>query len=67
MKSELIDRINFLAKKSREQGLTEVEKEEQARLRQEYIAGFRRGFVNTMDNVYILDKDGNEKKVERKK
>ncbi len=67
MKSELIEKINFLAKKSREEGLSEAEKAEQAKLRQEYIAGFRQGFVNTMDNVYIVDKDGNEKKVERKK
>ncbi len=67
MKSELIDRINFLAKKSREEGLTEEEKAEQAKLRQEYIAGFRQGFMNTMENVYIMDKDGNEKKIEKKK
>ena len=67
MKSELIDRINFLAKKSREEGLSDAEKAEQAKLRQEYIAGFRQGFMNTMENVYVLDKDGNEKKIEKKK
>ncbi len=67
MKSELIDRINFLARKSRAEGLTEAEKAEQARLRQEYVAGFRRGFVNTMENVYIVDEQGNEKKIEKKK
>ncbi len=67
MKSELIDRINFLARKSREEGLTEAEKTEQAKLRQEYVKGFRQGFMNTMENVYIVDKDGNEKKVEKKK
>lgn len=32
-----IDRINFLAKKSREEGLTEEEKIEQAKLRRAYI------------------------------
>ncbi len=32
-----IDRINFLAKKSREEGLTEEEKVEQAKLRRAYI------------------------------
>ncbi len=67
MKSELIERINFLARKSREEGLTEAEKAEQAKLRQEYIAGFRQGFMNTMENVYIVDDKGNEKKIEKKK
>ncbi len=67
MASELIERINALAKKSREEGLTEAEKEEQARLRQEYIKGFRQGLENTLENVYIMDEDGNKKKVERKK
>jgi len=32
-----IDRINALAKKQREVGLTEEEKQEQAKLRREYI------------------------------
>ena len=63
---ELIKRINELAKKSREEGLTEEEKVEQAQLRQKYIQAFRQGFMNTMEGVYIVDKDGNEKKVERK-
>ncbi len=66
MKSELIDRINFLAKKSRTEGLSEAEKAEQAELRQQYIAGFRQGFMNTMENVYIVDEKGNEKKIEKK-
>ena len=38
---KLIKRINELAKKSKEQGLTEEEKAEQAKLRQEYIKKFR--------------------------
>ena len=63
---DLIKRINELAKKSREEGLTDEEKSEQALLRQKYIQAFRQGFMNTMDGVYIVDKDGNEKKVERK-
>ena len=63
---ELIKRINELAKKSREEGLTEEEQSEQTTLRQKYIQAFRQGFMNTMEGVYIVDKDGNEKKVERK-
>ena len=64
--TELIQRINELAKKSREEGLTETEKDEQAELRQKYIQAFRQGFTNTMESVYIMDEHGNKKKVERK-
>jgi uncharacterized protein YnzC (UPF0291/DUF896 family) len=67
MTNELIERINFLARKSRAEGLTEAEKEEQAKLRQQYIKGFRQGMENTMNNVYIVDEKGNKKKVEKKK
>ena len=63
---ELIKRINELAKKSKEEGLTDDEKNEQAQLRARYIKAFRQGFENTMSGVYIMDKDGNKKKVEKK-
>lgn len=64
---ELIKRINELSKKSKTVGLNEEEKNEQAELRQKYINAFRQGMQNTLDNVYIMDKDGNKKKVEKKK
>lgn len=64
---KLIKRINELAKKSKGEGLTEEEKAEQAVLRQEYIKKFRQGFENTMSNVYIMDANGNKRKVEKKK
>ena len=62
----LIKRINELSKKSREQGLTDEEKSEQATLRQEYIKKFRQGMENTLQNVYIMDEKGNKRKVEKK-
>ncbi len=64
---KLIERINELARKSRGEGLTEEEKAEQAQLRQRYIQAFRQGFANTMENVYIMDEQGNKKKVEKRK
>ena len=64
---ELIKRINELSKKSKTNGLNEEEKKEQAELRQKYIQAFKQGMQNTLDNVYIMDKDGNKKKVQRKK
>ena len=67
MTQELLNRINFLSKKSREEGLTEEEKKEQAELRTQYIKEFRQGVLNTLDNVYIVDENGNKKKIEKKK
>ncbi len=67
MTKEMIERINYLAKKSREAGLTNEESIEQQSLRQEYIRGFRQGLKNTLDNVYVVDDDGNQKKLEKKK
>ena len=64
---KLLKRINELAKKSREDGLSEEEKSEQAVLRQEYIKKFRQGMENTLSNVYIMDENGNKRKVEKKK
>ena len=66
MTEELIRRINELAKKSKTEGLTDEEKAEQAKLRSEYIAAFRQGVKNTLNNVYVVDEKGNEKKLERK-
>lgn len=48
MNQEKIDRINFLARKSRTDGLTDAEKEEQLALRQEYIAAFRRSLTGSL-------------------
>ena len=63
---QLLKRINELAKKSREEGLDEEEKAEQADLRQKYIKKFRQGMENTLSNVYIMDEKGNKRKVEKK-
>lgn len=66
MTEELIKRINELAKKSRDEGLTDEEKKEQQELRQKYIESFRQGVKNTLSGVYIVDEDGNEKKLQRR-
>ena len=63
---QLIKRINELAKKSREEGLTEEEKAEQAEVRRQYIMKFRQGMENTLSSVYIMDEKGNKKKVQKK-
>ena len=56
MDQSKIDRINFLAKKSKEEGLTESEKAEQKALREEYLSAIRRNFRATLDSIEIVDK-----------
>ena len=64
MDQRKIDRINFLAKKSRtEEGLTEEERQEQAALRREYIDSFKRSLCMQLDNTYIVDEKGNKRKL----
>ena len=66
MTEELIKRINELARKSKNEGLTDTEKAEQQELRRQYIEAFRHGVKNTLNNVYIVDENGNEQKLKRK-
>lgn len=55
---QLIDRINELYHKSQGEGLTAEEKEEQARLRKEYVQIVRQNFKNQLDNIDIENEDG---------
>ena len=64
---EKIERINFLARKSREQGLTEAEQIEQKALRAEYVAAFRESLVSTLDNTVIQRPDGTREHVKKRK
>ncbi len=66
MTQEKIDRINELAHKSKSVGLTEEEKKEQALLRREYIDSFKASLVGQLENTYIVDKNGNKKRIKRK-
>ena len=60
MEQSRIDRINELARTSRERELTPEEKEEQAKLRKEYVAAFKASLVAQLDNTYIIDEKGNK-------
>ncbi|MBQ2117348.1 MAG: DUF896 domain-containing protein [Lachnospiraceae bacterium] len=55
---EKIKRINELYHKSQAEGLTPEEKEEQAKLRSEYIANVRANLRGQLDNISIKEKDG---------
>jgi len=62
-----IERINELARKSKAEGLIAEEKEEQAMLRREYINSVVGNLRSQLDNSYVLDEQGNEVKLEKKK
>ena len=64
---EMIDRINFLARKSKSEGLTEEETTEQAKLRRAYIDAYKSSLEAQLDNTYIVRPDGTKEKVEKKK
>ena len=67
MLQEKLLRINELAKKAKtDEGLTEDEKAEQQQLRKEYIAEWRQGVTQVLDNTYIMDEHGNKRKLEKK-
>ena len=59
-----IDRINELARKSRtEEGLTGDEKEEQQRLRQEYVAAYRQSLRAALEHTTVVSPDGTKQKL----
>ena len=58
MTEKEIQRINELYHKSKNEGLTPAEKEEQERLRKDYIQAIRRNLKSTLKNVSILEPDG---------
>ena len=60
-----LNRINELAKKQREIGLSEDEKKEQAILRREYIDAFKANLKSQLDNIVIVDENGNKKPLKK--
>ena len=53
MEKEKIDRINALAKKAKETGLTDDEIAERDALRKEYLAAIRANLRSTLDSIEI--------------
>lgn len=70
---ELINRINELAHKQKKDGLTDDEKSEQKKLRQQFLSNFRESFKSQIEMMQIYDKNGKEvtpekvKEIQRKK
>jgi uncharacterized protein YnzC (UPF0291/DUF896 family) len=55
---EKIARINALYHKSKQEGLTDEEKAEQAKLRHEYILAIRNNLRGTLNMISIQNPDG---------
>ncbi|TWT28244.1 DUF896 domain-containing protein [Planomicrobium sp. CPCC 101110] len=53
-------RINELSRKSKSAGLSLEEAKEQSALRQEYLQTFRETMRGTIENVKVIDPNGND-------
>ena len=66
MENTKLNRINELARLAKERELTAEELSERDALRKEYIAEWRRGAEQVLENTYIVGPDGKKRKPERK-
>ena len=66
MIQEKLDRINELARLSKERALTAEEQTERDALRKEYIAEWRRGAEQVLENTWVVTPDGKKHKLQRK-
>lgn len=66
MENSKLERINELARLAKERALTAEELAERGALRREYIAEWREGALQVLDNTYIQTPDGKKHKLQRK-
>ena len=66
MTNEKLERINALARLAKERELTAEELAERDALRKEYIAEWRRGAEQVLENTYVVGPDGVKRKLGRK-
>lgn len=62
-----LDRINELAKKNKNEGLTQEEIAERDVLRQEYLENFRAHFRSRLDNVKVVSPEEYEEEMKKSK
>lgn len=61
LSKEKLERINTLAKKAKtKEGLTDSEKKEQKKLREEYLQNVRSSFKNQLKTMTVIDPAGND-------
>ena len=62
-----IARINELYHKSQNEGLTDAEKEEQVRLRKEYVENVRANLRGQLESITIEHPDGTRERIKDRK
>ena len=67
MEQSKIDRINELARLSKERELTVEELSERTALRMEYIDSMKASLVGQLERTYLVDEKGNKTKLKKKK
>ena len=67
MTNTKLERINELARLACERELTSEELAERDVLRKEYIAEWRRGAKQVLENTYLVDEHGNKRKLPKKR
>lgn len=55
-----IARLNELAKKKKQNAISDVELEELQSLREAYLKNFRASFRNQVENTKVIDPEGND-------
>ena len=66
MEKAKMDRISELTAISRERDLTDEEQAERKALREEYLADWRRGALDVLENTYVVGPDGKKRKLKKK-
>ena len=66
MEQEKIARINELARAAKVRPLTSEETAERDRLRQEYIAAFRKNLTDQLDAITVVEPDGTRHRLRKK-
>ena len=67
MEKAKMDRISELTAISRQRELTEEEQAERKALREEYLADWRRGARDVLENTYVIGTDGKKRKLKKRK
>lgn len=66
MENAKLTRINELARLAKERPLTAEELSERDCLRKEYLAEWRQGVINVLENTYVQTPDGVKHKLQKK-